>query len=532
MNVEQSSEHLKKMYNKLSYFDQYGNSVFLFLLLTIFVFLVHAYYSVRIRIQPIKDDWVNQRCKPNVIPFAGFINKPADKTIAEFTQENFNYCLQNMLVPVTSNAVDPINYLVDSFQELNSGIATAINDIRSMFNSIRGDFFGVSKDVMGRLINFLIPIQQIIVKLRDTFAKITGVAVSAMYTSLGTYFTLKSLLGSIVSVSIKLLIILASLLILSFAFLPWLEAITLALTILFAISVLPLTIISVFLTQNLGIPVDMGSIPSTPTAPAMSSCFDKDTLIFVKHLNGGGDEWKPISDITNGDVLIDGGRVTATMKLDATGVQMYNLYGVVVSSTHYVEHEYEWIYVSQHPDAKKIHNYIQPYIYCLNTTSKIIPIHAKKTCTCLFFMDWDEVYLDKFDILEKKCLELSGGEFDLSDIHKYLDSGLDGDTRIVMNDKTVVNICDVLIGSILENGEKVYGVVEIDGLECSLYFPKGELEDSLVGSNLKFCGAALEEIEENLERVPRLFHLLTDKESFHIGGVEIFDYNSDNLLYF
>ena len=33
-------------------------------------------------LDPIKADWVNQRCTPGVIPFAGLINPPKDGTSA------------------------------------------------------------------------------------------------------------------------------------------------------------------------------------------------------------------------------------------------------------------------------------------------------------------------------------------------------------------------------------------------------------------------------------------------------------------
>ena len=530
MNIEQSSEKLTKLYGKLSYFDEYGNSVFLFILLTVIVILVHAYFSVMIKIQPIKNDWVNQRCKLNVLPFAGLINKPPDKTASEFTQENFNYCVQNMLVPVTSNSVDPINYLVSSFQVINNGLVDAINDIRIMFDSIRNDFESVSEDVMGRLINFMIPIQQIIVKIRDMFAKVAGVAVSAIYTSIGTYYTLKSLLGSIVTISISLLIALVALIILSFAFLPWLLPITLSLMSFYVAAAIPLAIIVVFLTETMGIPVNMG-IPQQPSMPAISSCFDKNTPIYL-YCADEKVKTTPISEINLGDVLRDGGVVTAIMKLSTENIEMYNLLGVIVSGDHYVKYLKNWIPVKLHPNARLLKKYKEPFIYCLNTTSKQIPIYSQVR---LFFMDWDEIFPEKLDTLEKIFAEKEEEDFYLSYIHEYFDSGLSSETMIPMKDKSLVNICDVKIGDILEKGEKVYGLVEIDSSDIKEHFEYYIGKEILVGSNIKLV-KNLEDFEkravdcESGNRKFRLFHLLTDKKSFHLaGGIKIYDYNSDNF---
>lgn len=517
MNIEQSSEHFKKMYNKLSYFDQYGNSVFLFILLTIAVFLVHAYFTVLINIQPIKDDWINQRCKPNVIPFAGMINKPPGKTVSEFTQENFNYCLQNMLVPVTSNSVNPVNYLVGSFQYMGDGISGMVNDIRAMFNSIRTDFLDVGEDIMGRLINFLIPIQQIIVKMRDTFAKISAIAISAVYTSLGTYFTLKSLLGSVVQISIQLLIALVSLIVLSFAFLPWLLPITLSLLSIFVSASIPLAIIVVFLTEVMGIPVSTG-IPSAPSMPSLSSCFDRTTPIALK--SRYAQSYKPIKEIQIGDVLLDGSVVVAVMKLNGVGIRMYDLFGIIVSGSHYVKYDNAWIHVDEHPDAKRITGYSEPYIYCFSTTTKKIHVGGQT------FMDWDDIC----QVLEEDPRTAT------TEIHEYFDSGLGEDAPIVLKDKSCVKIRDVKVGDILEHDEKVYGVVEIDGTTVrnqKYYRVRGkgvEVEGmgdrEIIGANIYSREKNLEEVEKSVVREDRLFHLLTTKNSFHVGGIQICDYNS------
>ena len=57
-------------YDKLSYFDLYGNSVIIFILMTLFVFLVYTYCKIMQTRESIADDWVNQRCKPEIMPFA------------------------------------------------------------------------------------------------------------------------------------------------------------------------------------------------------------------------------------------------------------------------------------------------------------------------------------------------------------------------------------------------------------------------------------------------------------------------------
>ena len=59
-NISQSIHKINEMYTDLTYFDQYGGSVFIFIVLIIILCLVFAYATVMKNIQPIKDDVSHQ----------------------------------------------------------------------------------------------------------------------------------------------------------------------------------------------------------------------------------------------------------------------------------------------------------------------------------------------------------------------------------------------------------------------------------------------------------------------------------------
>ena len=46
ININDTRVFVNKMYDKLSYFDIYGNSVIIFILMTLFVFIVFSYCKV------------------------------------------------------------------------------------------------------------------------------------------------------------------------------------------------------------------------------------------------------------------------------------------------------------------------------------------------------------------------------------------------------------------------------------------------------------------------------------------------------
>ncbi len=73
MNKNDGFENLKSMYDNQTYFDQYGSSVIMLIILIFVLFCVISYCLIMVNVQPIIDDWPNQRCKPQIMPIAGLI---------------------------------------------------------------------------------------------------------------------------------------------------------------------------------------------------------------------------------------------------------------------------------------------------------------------------------------------------------------------------------------------------------------------------------------------------------------------------
>ena len=131
-NLTNTKKFIDNTYDKLSYFDLYGNSVIIFILITLFVFLVYSYCKIMQTKETIADDWVNQRCKPQNIPFAGFITHPEGTTAFEYTSENFQYCIQNILTNVTGYAVQPFQFMLDSLSQVFSRMSDSIQQTREI----------------------------------------------------------------------------------------------------------------------------------------------------------------------------------------------------------------------------------------------------------------------------------------------------------------------------------------------------------------------------------------------------------------
>jgi len=517
-------QNLKKMYENLSYFDQYGGSVILFVIISIVFFLAVSYCFVMINAKPIADDWPNQRCKPNIIPFAGLITHPVDVTASEYTAENFSYCIQNILSDITGEAISPLTFVTNSLLAVSNGISESLQAIRGMIDKVRTFAQSISEEIMGRIMNIMIPLQQIIMSFKDFVGKIQGTLTGGLFTLLGSYYTLKSLMGAIAQFIIIILIAIAVVVAILWI-LPFTWGLAATNTAIFIAIAIPMAIILAFMIDVLKVKTSL-SIPSI-------KCFDKNTLFTM---NDGST--KIISEIKVGDILLNNNEVTAVVKVDTKGSSMYFLDGIYVSDTHKIFYHNKWISISEHPDSIKLAEYNEPYLYCLNTSNKIININN------LVLSDWDEI--DENDFIEIKDNPFKKIN-NKNDIHCFLDGGFEGLTPIVLNNNEVKNIKDICVGDILQNGEKVYGIVEINGKNINEQY-KFILGENLVlegGPNLAICDKKIAEITtlefpihsttsktrfsskiELNKKHDKLYHLLTNTKNFQIGDIQFYDYNA------
>jgi hypothetical protein len=197
---------INNIYDKSGFLDKYGGSLWLTVSIIIVFFVAISYYHIYNNLQPIKSDWINQRCNPGVIPFAGLINPPDNMSAYDFTAENFNYCIQNILQDIAGVFLAPIHYLVNSINIIVTGLSEAVQAIRKVSSNVRSSVAGISSEIMDRSMNIMIPLQKIVIKIKDLLSKSQGVMTTSVFTLLGTYDTLRSVIGSIVGIVVVLLI--------------------------------------------------------------------------------------------------------------------------------------------------------------------------------------------------------------------------------------------------------------------------------------------------------------------------------------
>ena len=488
---------INKLYDSQTFFDRYNGSVLISILVLFVFFIIFSYYYIQTRINPIKANWSKERCSPPVIPFAGLINLPKDKGVLEFTFENFNHCVNNIIKDAANIATEPIHAATNVVVDIYAAIGDAINDVRKILSAIRTSIEGNTRNIMSRILNMMIPIQKVLISFKSIMSRAHATMVSGMYTAIGTLWFLISGLLSVYKLIIIILIALAATIAALWA-IPFGFGVpaALAFTVVFIAIAIPMIIIEVALKEVIDVTQVNHSLHGVP-----GLCFKKNTLI-----RGKNNVLYTIDSIPLGTQLAKGGGfVTAVLKLDASKQEMYQLGNVIVSGSHKVKHNKEWVYVRDHPEALLIENFEDKYIYCLNTSKKIIPVED------YIFQDWDEI--------DEKLLEKCGCK-NTESIFNDLENGFHPETILNVVGKGKTMIREIDIGDKLTTGETIIGLVKIQNNKELVEFKEG-----FIGTRQFSFLQNLGIVSSSKQKSNILYHILTDKGHLHIKEQKIMDYN-------
>lgn len=147
------------------------------------IFLALILYNVfAMGIKNIQDNWPVYRCKPSVMPFAGFFGHDAS--------ENLEFCVQNMQTSYMSVLMQPVNYTLSNVSTTTNELTNNLQSMRNMFSSLRGSTGSGIADLYGVFLNISMVLNRIVMKIKDTVNKMVGTVFVIIYFFLGMKDTL------------------------------------------------------------------------------------------------------------------------------------------------------------------------------------------------------------------------------------------------------------------------------------------------------------------------------------------------------
>jgi hypothetical protein len=177
-------------------------------------------------------------------------------------------------------------------------------------------------------------------------------------------------------------------------------------------------------------------------------CFDPETQIQTAFPH----KTIAIKNVELGMHLKNGSIVTSFYKLSGKGVQMFLINGVKVSGNHKIKYKNSFIPVNKHPFAKPTTEC--EYLACINTTTNRIYTRLNEF---LDFSELNNLDFQKFKRQYVGALYNSSDKFDSKYKHFY--TGVSMNTRIPLKNNTIKKISDIDVGDILDNNDKVVGIV-------------------------------------------------------------------------
>jgi hypothetical protein len=512
--MDTTSKKIFDFYNSKGFLERYGVDLFITAIILLIVFIMASYYSVMNQLEPIRTDWANKRCNPSVMPFAGIINAPEGESKFKYAAENFTGCVNNILKSMSEQSFSPLYYLMNVINTSLNGLKDSVNSMRSMFNNIRTETNDVTNEIYGRLLNVTLPIMSLFINVKDMIGKAHGIITSTLYTLIGSYMGLKALIGSIYQFVVMILVGMGILIAIFWATFNFGTAA--ATTVLFIAIAIPLGIIGTAMKN-------VFHMSGHRKMPKIPRCFDEDTELTLS--NG---KVVKIKDIQVNDTLIDGERVTATMKSTTEDHSFFDLNGIIVTGTHMVFHDVMgWVQVQNHPESIYISDYFKPYMYCIGTNTKIFRINE------LIFADWDELTDNDIDEIRQNACHILPDIFSKNDIHEYLDGGFTHDTKISLYNGDTKHISKLQVGDMLLYGVKVQSIVKLDACKLRGVY-KYNIEGKIIkgGPNLQIHSNNLGIIDttlvrgEKLKNVDFIYHLVTDRRFFYVNDLRVCDYNA------
>ncbi len=430
-------EYIKKIYKENSYLDTYGGSVVGAISIIAVVGWACSYYHIQIHMNYLRQNWNDYKCHPGVMPFAGQIKLTPGMTPLQFTSSNFSYCLNKVLVDVVRRFMEPILNMNKVILKIFDNVIEAFKIVEKVFNKIKDIFENIINYIMSKTVSIYVPMQKLLINIKDSFRKTGAVMGVLMYLIMGMDFLFFS--GSktlIFQIAIALAVGAAAILGMWLVIPLW-PAAGVA-TALWIASLAATIIVHEWLKKIRN--MTSVSFPKQPTKPepppvfkaigkwvggavktigrgakkagrAIKSgakkagraisrgaraagswlkktvCFHPDTLVTMED-----GSVKKMCEIKIGDILKGGNRVEAVMEIMGNADNPYYvIYSdvledeIMVTGTHQIfsKKQDKFVFVSEHEDAKKSIFWGQK-MSCLITEDHTIPVGE------YVFWDWED----------------------------------------------------------------------------------------------------------------------------------------------
>uniref|UniRef100_A0A6C0EK41 Uncharacterized protein n=1 Tax=viral metagenome TaxID=1070528 RepID=A0A6C0EK41_9ZZZZ len=119
--------------------------VFVYVNLAFFILITSVY--VLLSINNVMNNWAEYRCDALLMPFAGLIMQPTlppGTTPSQYTQQNFQYCTNNMMSNSMGDFLQPLEYNNQLASINATSMTNSLNSARQNSSNVRNSLSGIT----------------------------------------------------------------------------------------------------------------------------------------------------------------------------------------------------------------------------------------------------------------------------------------------------------------------------------------------------------------------------------------------------
>jgi hypothetical protein len=326
----------------------------------------------------VMKNWDKRRCQFPVMMAANFFKQKDDKRSGtEFASDNFQFCMKSYVNDFLDMALAPFQGIFRQQTNIAGTSLGMLNSLRNTTATMYNTFLSILQPYFQKFNYATYEINRIVHQLRFAFRRLNAVTIGSLYSGITMFRGMLNTIQFIIKVILIICgIMLAIIIILIFVLFPFIPLIV--------------SVLGAIIGTILGISMYVGGTVDSAVNMKNGFCFDEDTKISIKTLDGS--KCITVKEIKIGDNLShDCGKVTAIIKMVAENVDMYELNGIIVSGSHVVfGDDGIWKLVEEDKRAKPIKT-TSKILYCFNTTTRKIPIVSPSISSIQIFRDWEEL---------------------------------------------------------------------------------------------------------------------------------------------
>lgn len=154
-------------------------------LIMFFYLILRVILSIFMYKDYIIKNWGYYKCKPYIMPFAGFFGFDIE--------QNYNDCMFTSTAKNSTYSISPVINISNLMGDVLGDMGGSLNSIRGSLSDVQGFFGNILGGFTDKMTNIITTIQVLFIKVRSLIGKLLGIFTTLIYTLITTMATMTSM---------------------------------------------------------------------------------------------------------------------------------------------------------------------------------------------------------------------------------------------------------------------------------------------------------------------------------------------------